>query len=63
MRAAAAASGDQGRLAGDGNAGMTGGFAFDAVAENLPPHLKIVFTCYGLFGPEFTAAVERLRRA
>ncbi len=32
------------------------------VARNLPSQFKIVFTCYRLFGPKFTAQVRRLRR-
>jgi ferredoxin len=32
------------------------------VARHLPSQFKIVFTCYRLFGPKFTAQVQRLRR-
>jgi hypothetical protein len=31
------------------------------VARTLPPHLKIVFTCYRLYGPRFSRQVARLR--
>jgi len=31
------------------------------IAKNLPKNLKIVFTCYRLYGPRFTAAARKLR--
>jgi hypothetical protein len=31
------------------------------VARTLPRHLKIVFTCYRLYGPRFTSQVMQLR--
>ncbi len=34
----------------------------EALAKTLPAGLDIVFSCYRLFGPEFTRHVERLRR-
>jgi hypothetical protein len=33
----------------------------EKVARNLPSQFRIVFTCYRLFGPKFTAHVERIR--
>lgn len=33
----------------------------EKVARTLPPHLRIVYTCYRMFGPRFTAEVMRLR--
>jgi hypothetical protein len=33
----------------------------EALAKGLPPGLKVVFTCYRLFGPRFTRHVKRLR--
>jgi hypothetical protein len=34
----------------------------EAVAKTLPPGLKVVFTCYRLYGPRFTKHIKRLRR-
>jgi hypothetical protein len=34
----------------------------EAVAKNLPPNFKIVFSCYRLFGPKFTQSVQQMRR-
>lgn len=34
----------------------------EALAKTLPAGLEIVFSCYRLYGPEFTRHVERLRR-
>jgi hypothetical protein len=31
------------------------------IAKNLPKNLKIVFTCYRLYGPRFTASVQKRR--
>jgi hypothetical protein len=33
----------------------------EPVARDLPPNLKVVFTCYRLYGPRFTQQVMRLR--
>ncbi len=33
----------------------------EAVARDLPRNLKVVFTCYRLFGPRFTKQVQQLR--
>jgi hypothetical protein len=35
----------------------------EQVARVLPKHFKIVFTCYRLYGPKFSATVAKLRRA
>lgn len=34
----------------------------EALARQLPPQLKIVFTCYRLYGPRFTEHVAQLRQ-
>jgi len=34
----------------------------EAVAKTLPPNLKIVFTCYRLYGPCFSKRVAQLRQ-
>jgi hypothetical protein len=34
----------------------------EAVARDLPRHLKVVFTCYRLYGPRFTRQVSQLRQ-
>jgi len=34
----------------------------ETLARTLPGHLRIVFGCYRLFGPRFSAAVGRMRR-
>ena len=34
----------------------------EAVAESLPPGLKVVFSCYRLYGPRFTRHVRKLRQ-
>ena len=34
----------------------------EAVAKTLPPNLKIVFTCYRLYGPRFSKRVAQLRQ-
>ena len=34
----------------------------EALAKTLPRGLKIVFSCFRLYGPRFTRTVERLRR-
>ncbi len=34
----------------------------EELAKTLPGNLKIVYTCYRLFGPRFTRQVEKLRR-
>ena len=34
----------------------------EELAKTLPPGLKVVFTCYRLYGSRFTRRVERLRQ-
>jgi hypothetical protein len=34
----------------------------EALAKTMPPNLKIVYSCYRLYGPRFTALVKKLRR-
>ncbi len=34
----------------------------EAIAKTMPPNLKIVYGCYRLYGPRFTALVKKLRR-
>jgi len=35
----------------------------EALAKTLPRHLKIVFSCYRLYGPRFTRQIAKLREA
>ncbi len=35
----------------------------EAIASQLPPNVEVVFSCYRLYGPEFTARVEAARAA
>jgi hypothetical protein len=34
----------------------------EALAKTLPPWIEVVFTCYRLYGPRFSAHVIKLRR-
>ena len=33
----------------------------EALAKTMPPNLKIVYSCYRLYGPRFTRLVQKLR--
>lgn len=35
----------------------------EALAKTIPPNVEVVFTCYRLYGPEFTAKVTAAREA
>jgi hypothetical protein len=35
----------------------------EGLAKTLPDNLKIVFTCYRLFGPKFSRKVAEMRAA